>query len=260
MPSTPLRGIRSGTNAQTSTVTGAYQLTLPTGSYVVCIDRIDTYGQTYPSGGDINVTPAVLKTTGSIGCNTGWNATLSNQGWELTLSATTSRKDFAFVAGAEPICLAPQSAHPNYQIQLAEPCKPGQTFLVDYVNTVGSRTASVTPVRNDLPRIPMVEKITWTLPTDGHQLKLVYDDVLPYGVNLNVLPGDGPVDALTCKLDPRVSGSEFGLAAPYNMVTGSGDVLRTGQTSCLIKATTSTADGTYVALIYSAIDGWRSTP
>jgi hypothetical protein len=232
---------------------------LPVGSYVICVDRISTYGQTYPSGGNLNVIPNVAATTGSTGCNPNWAGSLSNQGWNVTLSGTTTGKDFAFVPGAESICHAPQSTHPNYQIQLAEPCKPDQTFIVSYTNGDGNRIASVTPVRNDLPRIPMVEKITWSLPTDGHQLTLIYDDILPYGTQSTALPGDGPTDALTCKLDPRAS--EFGLNSLYDTYGAESDaVLRTGQTSCLIEATTSSADGTYVAYIYSAIDGWRSTP
>ena len=240
-----VRAFQNGVEAANtpSGPSGAYQLTLPVGSYVICVDRIATYGQTYPSGGNVNVTPNVPATAGSTGCNTSWALSVSNQGWSVTLSGPTSGKNFAFVPGAETICQAPQSSHPNYQIQLAEPCKPGQTFIVSYTDGEGNRVASVTPVRNDLPRIPMVEKITWTLPNDGHQLTLVYDDVLPYGPQVTAVPGDVlPDDALTCRLDPRVG--EFGLNTLYDSYGAESDlVLRTGQTSCLIKSTHSNGDG-----------------
>jgi hypothetical protein len=191
------------------------------------------------------------------------------------LNTDTTGKDFAILPNTEAVCTQPNPVPGKYEIKLAE-CKPGQVFVVEYKDDetkIPPRVASITPVRNDLPRVPMIEKITWNLPSDGHQLKLVYDDVLPYGVQVTPVPGDvTPADATTCLVDPRVAANEFTLASAYDTYAERTAVLRPGQTSCLIKAVVSSpvpagpggvppaTGGTYVAYVYSAIDGWRTSP
>ena len=219
------------------------------GQYTVCLSSTAGEGETLPT-----TSP---DTPGSVSCA---NPLTGNfyRGYGVTLSGDTSGLDFGTTA-AMGLCTEPFGV-PGYEIHLAEPCKVDQLFVVSYSDVDGNKLASVRPIRTDLPPIPMVEKITWSLADDGHQFTLVYDDTLPYGV-ASTGPGDlAPKDMLLCELDPRVTGSEFNLQAGFQTTATSSSVLPSGETSCLISSTTDVASGVYVAYVYSAIDGWRSTP
>jgi hypothetical protein len=256
-----------------NSTTGAYLFTVDAGQYTVCLESVLGEGETLPNGGVYEANKpvdqwATKPTAGSVSCaspnppNTSPNF---YRGYGVGAQGGT-----ALNFGTTPsvgLCSAPFGV-PGYEIHLAEPCKVDQLFIVSFLNAdddnplTVDKIASVQPIRTDLPPIPMVEKITWSLPGDGHQFKLVYDDTIPYGVP-STGPGDlAPKDMILCELDPRATGSDFTLSAPYNTVSasGSGAVLPGTETSCLISATTDVAAGTYEAYVYSAIDGWRSTP
>ena len=143
-------------------------------------------------------------------------------------------------------CAQPGPLLGQYEVKLAA-CKPDQSFVTTYSDT--GKTASLTPVRTDLPPVPMVEKITWSL-VSGAQLKISYDDTVPYS---------DPKLMLACKVDPRnLAVDEFTLKALYDTVAESGLVLPGVETSCLITSTINSQAGNYVAFVYSSIDGFRN--
>jgi len=162
--------------------------------------------------------------------------------------------DFGIIA-AQTICSQPSPLDGQYEVKLAH-CKDGQFFTVDYSDT-GQKIAAITPLRTDLGKVPMIEKITWTIPGTHKQFNIIYDDTLPYG--------DGDTqDIQFCLLDPRDgSPDNMTLASTpidYTTVATSNLVLPGTQTSCLLEEASKVSNGKYVAYIYSAIDGWRSTP
>lgn len=240
----------------TSVADGSYQFAdKDVGPYTICLGSTAGEGETLPT--------ANPDTLGSVDCGTPLAGNFF-RGYGVTLSGDTLGLDFGTTA-AIGLCTAPFGV-PGYEIHLALPCKLDQLFVVSYSDTDGRKLASVRPIRTDLPPIPMVEKITWSLSADGHQFKLVYDDTLPYGVTSTGAGDLAPKDMLFCKLDPRDPSAatypDFTLRPPYNTVSssGSGAVLPGTETSCLISSTTTVLSGKYVAYVYSAIDGWRSTP
>jgi SdrD B-like protein len=178
-------------------------------------------------------------------------------------------KDFGNVPAVnEPACPPPTPfGLPNYQIQLAA-CKPGQTFV--FASTTGvvdgnpatlSPTVSVFVGDETQPLVPLVEKIVepFTIQTPQPAVTLVYDDTFPFSL----------ADAVPmpfCKLDPRISGSEFNLQTAYSTHAGASSVIPSGATSCLILQSQSAIrpdpanhpdQGTYTAYVYSELDGLR---
>ena len=219
----------------------AFALQLATGSqYTVCeVPPSGTWAQTQPSPSDTNVCSAAGELV---------------KGYRFTPASTTqqiSGKDFGNVPSQ--LCVPGPFGEPGYEIQLAA-CKPNQSYVFNSGTTPGGKPfVSVTGGdQTNTTEEPLVEKITWPYdPTQGqNQLELQYTDVFPYDLTkLKTMQ--------YCKLDPR-DGSEFTLEPPYDTIVSKGDILPGTETSCLI-STTESADGTYVAYVYSAIDGLRTT-
>ena len=99
--------------------------------------------------------------------------------------------------------------------------------------------------------MPIVEEITWTLPTDHHQIVVLYNDNPT---------GNATADrnaALTmkyCNFDPRSpQGSGLTLTTGLDPST----VLPSGETSCIVAQTTSLVDNTFRVVVFSSIDGLR---
>jgi hypothetical protein len=233
-----------GTVVQTATSIGTYSFVdVPSGSYTICLGApILGYGLDLPYSG----------TTGSTSCSTPGSF---YRGYAVTVGAADqSGLDFGIIA-AQTICSQPSPLAGQYEVKLAH-CKDGQFFTVDYSDT-GQKIAAITPLRTDLGKVPMIEKITWTIPGTHKQFNIIYDDTLPYG--------DGDTqDIQFCLLDPRDgSPDNMTLASTpidYTTVATSNLVLPGTQTSCLLEEASKVSNGKYVAYIYSAIDGWRSTP
>jgi hypothetical protein len=172
------------------------------------------------------------------------------------------------IACAQPMTVSDQTGE-SYTVLLAT-CKPGQTFILSLTDgTVDNNSSTANPsvslwVGDETltPNVPMVEKIVFPflIQPDGTQpvLALHYDDTFPFA-------GDTASNTPTmpfCNFDPR-DGTELGLRAPYD--TSTSGVMPAGATSCLIiqsQSSSTTGDptkGTYVAYVYSAIDGFRGT-
>jgi hypothetical protein len=256
----------------TSNATGVYSLdNVDLGQYAVCLASIGGQGETLPTA-----KPDTPKSTYCAGGEPGGlGGPDFYRGYGFALTATGAQdRDFGITPA---ICSVPFSV-PGYEIHLPA-CKPGQSFVVAY-DDGATKLASVRPIRTDLPPVAMTEKITWTIPASSpppalplprllRQFTLLYDDTLPYG---DTTPTEMPY----CRIDPRAVGSEFDLKLVYQDPANAGDVIpgwpahgypsslsNPGNTSCIINEQTTvqaTSGGAYVVRIYSAIDGWRSTP
>ena len=100
--------------------------------------------------------------------------------------------------------------------------------------------------------VPLVERITWPYDASNgqNQLKVLYTDVFPFDL--------AAVQTMQyCKLDPR-DGSEFTLQPQYQTSASKGSILPGMETSCLI-STTESSNQTFVAYIYSDLDGLRTS-
>ena len=188
-------------------------------------------------------------------------------GYGATLgSSDLSGFDFGIIRAAP--CTGTPFPFERYVVKLAGGvCKEGQLFTSGYDDS-GNKLAEVTPLRNDLAKVPMIERITWSIPTDNRrQLVIIYDDLPPYS----------PVGAQKmafCNFDPRDHSVEaeddISLLPEYYDIGTSGSILPTVdgvlQTSCLIEVhalvdePANSGHSDYVFYVYSAIDGWRSTP
>jgi hypothetical protein len=228
------------------------------GNYVVCLGAVDLYGLVKPTAGDPLDQAHFPATPGSVGC---LPATGNfSQAYGLTLGASDATGfQFAVVAG-KIVCSIPFPSD-RYLVKLANGvCKEGQIFTWNYDDT-GNKLAEITPVRHDLPPVPMVEKILWSIPSDKHQLKIIYDDIPPYS-------RAQAQDMAFCLIDPRnhtLPDDGISLLPAYWPMTSQGSILPPGQTSCLIEVKALVAPPTgglsdYAFYIYSSVDGWRSTP
>ena len=176
------------------------------------------------------------------------------KGYRFTPTSATQQitgKDFGNVTSQ--LCIPGPFGEPKYQIQLAD-CKPNQSYVFNSGTTpAGKPFVSVwAGDQTNTTEEPLVEKITW-----------------PYDASHGPEPVHGAVhgrvpvrpDALKtmqyCKLDPR-DGSEFTLQPQYQTSASKGDILPGTETSCLI-STTESANATFVAYVYSDIDGLRTT-
>jgi len=245
---------------------GSYSFdAVPTGTYKVCLGDpsgpLPTdahWGETLPTAGDPHNQTKYPKTPESGPCTP---ASDFSQGYSLSaLSADTTQRDFGIVQGKNA-CAKP-FPFPNYIVRLAGGvCKDDQVFLTDYSDT-GNKLAVVTPVRLDLDPIPMVERITWTIPSDQRQLTLVYDDTVPYG--------DADKQPMRhCLIDPRDHTTQpddgLNLQQQYWAYDPNSPILPLPddtpprpETSCLLEVRADTNQ--YTFYVYSSIDGWRSTP
>ena len=227
----------SAVTAGSGATLGTATFQVPPGTYSVCEVRQTGWFNTDPGGS----TPC--ESTGA----------LASQG--------ASTLDFGNVATISPPNCPPPTPFGvtgQYEIMLAS-CKDNQ-FVFAYSDAEGNKLASLQPVSAGV-KVPDVEKITWSFTGNSQNtLTVVYDDD-PAG-------GYGDVTRVMkyCKLDPRDPLSstypDFTLKSPYDLYSNSNLVLPTGETSCLI-STTESADtstgGKFVAYVYSALDGWRST-
>ena len=112
----------------------------------------------------------------------------------------------------DPTCRLTVGSPPSYIVQFAT-CKEND-FVVAYSDEAGNKFASVRPVDTTKPKIPVIERITWTF--TGHiqqPLKIRYDDTLPYG--------DVPRDMLFCRLDRATGPSSGSTASPTRTPKGS---------------------------------------
>jgi hypothetical protein len=184
--------------------------------------------------------------------DTGLHAPLQPNGHSLSsLSQTT----FCYSPNVPVQCSAgffgPNS---DYQIQFAD-CgeKTGTNFYFSSGTVNNKPFVSVWSDGTSGTLTPLLEQITFDDPLDSNGQPtftgLLYDDTFPFTGPYNPMP--------YCQLDPRQSGTNT-LAAPYN--TNTAGVLPGSATSCVI-AITTTADtstnSTFVAYVYSAIDGGR---
>jgi hypothetical protein len=219
----------------------AFALQLATGSqYTVCeVPPSGNWAQTQPSPSGTNVCSAAGELV---------------KGYRFTPTSATQQftgNDFGNVTSQ--LCVPGPFGEPGYMIQLAA-CKPGQSYVFNSGTTpAGKPFVSVWGGdQTNTTEEPMVEKITWPYDASLGQNKftLQYTDVFPFDLTkLKTMQ--------YCKLDPR-DGSEFTLEPPYDTIVSKGDILPGTETSCLI-STTESADATYVAYVYSAIDGLRTT-
>jgi SdrD B-like protein len=145
----------------------------------------------------------------------------------------------------------------SYLVKLAA-CKTNN-FVFNHGTTSGGKPfVSLWADDQTKPKQPMVEKITWPYNVSGgqNQFKVLYTDAFPFDVN--------QLKAMQyCQLDPRDPSGADGLTlssspVDYTQDTNKGLVLPTGETSCLI-STTESATGTFVAFVFSDIDGYRTT-
>ena len=175
------------------------------------------------------------------------------KGYRFTPTSATQQitGDFGNVTSLS--CTTGPFGEPNYQIQFAD-CKPNQSYVFDSGTTpAGKPFVSVwAGDQTNATEVPLVEKITW--PYDAsmgqNQFAVLYTDVFPFDL--------AALKAMQyCKLDPR-DGSEFTLQPQYQTSASKGDILPGTETSCLI-STTESANATFVAYVYSAIDGLRTT-
>ena len=216
--------------------------------YTVCVAEEAGRVQTYPVEG----TPGSAACTGASETAFGWGFTLTTAG--------KSNLGFGSVPAVIGSCADPFGIEPGYLIKLAggpDPCD--KAFVIAYGDEDGdgNRFASLQPVSGQGTIYAMVERITWTLPADGQQFDLQYDDIVPFA------SGEA-IPMLYCDLDPRDAGGtdpEFDLETDY-LPGGSGvEAVLPGapgeHTSCLIDEDASTESGKYIAYIYSAIDGLR---
>jgi len=219
----------------------SFGVTLATGSqYTICeVPPSGSWAQTQPSPSSTNV------------CS---NAGELLKGYRFTATSPTQQvagNDFGNAAslpcGSEPF------GEPGYQIQFAA-CKANQSYVFNSGTTPGGKPfVSVWGGdQTNTTEEPLVERITW--PYDAskgqNQFAVLYTDVFPFDLS----------DLKTmeyCKLDPR-DGSEFTLQAQYQTSASKGSILPGTETSCLISATES-ANATFVAYVYSAIDGLRTS-
>jgi hypothetical protein len=174
------------------------------------------------------------------------------KGYSFTPSSSTQAlgsNDFGNVPAVA--CTSPMGTPGSYQIQLAH-CKPNEFVFDSGTSASGSPFVSVWASDQTQPPVPMVEKITWPYDVTAgqNQFKVIYNDTFPFTAT--------PTNMQYCQLDPRTSTSSFDLQLPYQDDSAKGSVLPGTETSCLI-STTESADGHFVAWIYSDIDGWRST-
>ena len=250
-------GVAKGT--ATTDSNGAYTFAdKNAGDYVVCLATISQYGLVKPTAGDPADQASFPKTPGSVGCVPA--AGNFSQAYGVTLGASNSTgSQFGIVAGSSA-CSVPFPFE-RYVVKLAGGvCKDGQIFTSNYDDT-GNKLAEITPVRHDLPPVPMVERILWSIPSDKHQLKIIYDDIPPYSRS-------EAQDMAFCKIDPRdhtLPDDGITLLPAYWPMSSQGAILPTGQTSCLIEvkalvAPPSGGQSDYAFFVYSSVDGWRSTP
>ena len=234
-----------GTTLVKTTTSGSggfytFSLQLATGSqYTICeVPPSGTWAQTQPSPSSTSV----CSKAGEL-----------LKGYRFTPTSATQQitGDFGNVTSLP--CTTGPFGEPNYQIQFAE-CKPNQSYVFDSGTTpAGKPFVSVWAAdQTNTTEVPLVERITWPYDVSmgQNQFAVLYTDAFPFDL--------AALEAMQyCKLDPR-DGSEFTLQPQYQTSASKGDILPGTETSCLI-STTESADATFVAYVYSDIDGLRTT-
>jgi len=184
-----------------------------------------------------------------------------SRGYTFTATSptqTVTDRDFGNVAAAA--CTSPFDPFGDgtYLVRLAT-CK-SNTYVFNHGTTPAGRIfVSLWAHDQSQPNQPLVEKITWPYnQSQGqNQFKVLYTDAFPF--DLSQLH-----EMKYCQVDPRDASDTSGLklaatgAHDYTQDASKAFVLPTGETSCLI-STTESADGTFVAFVYSDIDGFRTT-
>jgi hypothetical protein len=219
----------------------AFALQLATGSqYTICeVPPSGSWAQTQPSP----FSTSVCSKAGEL-----------LKGYRFTPTSALQRitgKDFGNVTSLP--CTSGPFGEPTYQIQFAE-CKPNQSYVFDSGTTPAGRPfVSVwAGDQTNTTEVPLVERITWPYDVSQgqNQFEVLYTDLFPF--DLTALK-----TMQYCKLDPR-DGSEFTLQLQYQTSASKGSILPGTETSCLI-STTESANATFVAYVYSDIDGLRTT-
>ena len=227
----------------TSTSNGSYAFAVPFvigSSYTVC--------EVPPSGGWAQSQPSPA--SGNVCSHTGELP----KGYAFTptsVTQTIAGKDFGNVTSQ--LCTSGPFGVPSYQIQFAS-CKPNQSYVFNSGTTpAGKPFVSVSAGdQTNAAEVPLVERITWPYDASNgqNQLKVLYTDVFPFDL--------AAVQTMQyCKLDPR-DGSEFALQPQYQTSASKGSILPGTETSCLI-STTESSNQTFVAYIYSDLDGLRTS-
>jgi len=222
---------------------GSYAFALPlvpNSQYTVCeVPPSGTWAQTQPAPSSANV------------CSSSGELLKGYRFTPTRASQQISGDDFGNVASVA--CTSGPFGLPNYQIQFAT-CKPNQSYVFGSGTTAaGKPFVSVWGGdQTNTTEVPLVERITW--PYDAskgqNQFTVLYTDDFPFDLTT--------VKAMQyCKLDPR-DGSEFTLQQQYGTSASKGSVLPGTETSCLI-STTESANAMFVAYVYSAIDGLRTS-
>ena len=241
-------GVAGGGTLVGSTSTGAsggYSFALPlstTSTYRVCESPPSgTWAQTQPLPSAANL------------CSSG---TQLRKGYDFQPTSATQAitgKDFGNV-GAVPCSDEPfGTSDGSYLIRLAE-CKEGAFFTFNSGTDTGKPFVSVFSADETGTKVPLVERIEWAFGGNAQNpFTVIFDDEFPFA------RADAH-DMLYCKLEPR-DGSEFGLDDAYDELAETTSVLPGSETSCLIQTTEhaeTATGGTFVAYVYSSIDGWRS--
>ena len=222
---------------------GSYTFTVPFSSgttYRLCeVPPSGTWAQSQP----LPTTTNVCSGSGEL-----------PKGYSLTPTAagqTFAGENFGNVSAVG--CSSPfGTSDGKYLVQLVS-CKQN-TFVFDSgTATSGKPFVSVWTGDQTQAEVPMVEKITWPYATNAqNQFTVIYTDTFPF-VPANAKP------MKYCQLDPRdTSAGDLTLQAAYQTDASKSSVLPAGETSCLITTTESAAQS-FVAYVYSDIDGWRST-
>ena len=203
-----------------------------------------------PPGSNWAQTLPTSTTSGEVACHTGEFPL----GYGIVLtSAGATGLDFGSVQTVAASCTSPFGTNLNYQAQLApDACATSKSLVYGYDDADAHKFAALQqPFGSTTAPVPIVEEITWTLPTDHHQIVVLYNDSPT---------GNATVDrnaALTmkyCNFDPRSpQGSGLTLTTGLDPST----VLPSGEASCIVAQTTSLVDNTFRVVVFSSIDGLR---
>ena len=233
----------------TSASDGSYSLNLPltSSSYTVCeAPPSDDWAQSepLPSSDDLchGTSPADNSAVNEL--PKGYNPTGAAEG------AVITGKDFGNVPAHSGSTGTITSTDQAYTVTLGQP--KDNNFVVDSGVLDGKPFVSLWAGDSTQSKFPMIESITWDYPGTGQNgITVQYTDIFPFSTtNLH--------DMQYCLRDPTDDVTAWsGGALPSGVLPAStaGDP---EATSCLI-STGHLAGGKFVAHVYSAVDGFRTT-
>lgn len=240
------------TMSMSSQADGTYKFVLPlstSATYTVCETPpggVWAESQPLPSSNDVcSATGELLKGNQPQATSISDSLTGNNFGNVVAVSGTSG-------------ALGASGTDAKYNVQLG--AGKNVPFVVNAGTVSGTGTPFVSLWAGDSTQqvTPLLEQISFTenaLNADGTVKNLVYTDTFPF-----VLPNAKTM--MRCKVDPRDPLDLTKLAAHYTDPTTTGEVLPTGETSCVVFLTASggaAGTGSVNAVVYSAVDGFRGT-